>query len=252
MITCSTLGRMGRFGNACFQIAGVIGIATKSQQPYSFPEFIIHDNTIFGQHPDNINDYLVNRLPLVPDSLSFNHIPYFWGYKELNYPTGNWDLCGHFQSYKFFEHCIDRVREVFRFKDEPEQNDYVAIHYRAGDYQDDETAQHPRCSKEYYEKAMSEFPEGTKFMVFSDDIEAAMKVLGKQTMKPDSTSYISDFKLMKRCKHFITANSSFSLMAALLGDHPDKKIIMPSRWFGSSMPPEFTTHDIYPENAIII
>jgi hypothetical protein len=58
---------------------------------------------------------------------------------------------------------------------------------------------------------------------------------------------------MKRCKSFITANSSFSFMAALLGDHPDKKIIMPSRWFGPQMPAMgFTTDDIYPEGAIVI
>lgn len=253
MLTSLQIGRggLGRFGNQAFTIAGVIGIAIKSGQPYAFPEWKTIDNAIFGDPVDNIEDYLLHPLPRVAD-LNFQQYGYFWGYRDIVLPHGNWTIDAHMQSYKFFSHCIDEVRRVFTFKDEPEQNDYVAIHYRAGDYQDDETAQHPRCSKEYYEKAMAIFPEGTKFIVFSDDIEAAMKVLGKQTMKPDSTSYISDFKLMKRCKHFITANSSFSLMAALLGNHPDKKIIMPSRWFGSSMPPEFTTHDIYPENAIII
>jgi hypothetical protein len=41
-------------------------------------------------------------------------------------------------------------------------------------------------------------------------------------------------------------------MAAILGEHPENKIICPKRWFGSQMPAEFNTDDIYPEGAIII
>lgn len=251
MITALSIDRggLGRFGNQAFTIAGVIGIAIKSGQPYAFPEWKTIDNAIFGDPVDNIEDYLLHPLPRVAD-LNFQQYGYFWGYRDIILPHGNWTIDAHMQSYKFFSHCIDEVRRVFTFKDEPDQNDYVAIHYRAGDYQDDETAQHPRCSKEYYERAMAMFPD-SKFIVFSDDILAAGEIFPGVECSI-SNSYLLDFKLMKRCKHFITANSSFSLMAALLGNHPDKKIIMPSRWFGSSMPPEFTTHDIYPENAIII
>ena len=253
MITALSIDRggLGRFGNQAFTIAGVIGIAIKSGQPYAFPEWKTIDNAIFGDPVDNIEDYLLHPLPRVAD-LNFQQYGYFWGYRDIVLPHGNWTIDAHMQSYKFFSHCIDEVRRVFTFKDEPEQNDYVAIHYRAGDYQDDETAQHPRCSKEYYERAMAMFPD-SKFIVFSDDMKAAWEHLHWiDGLSAPASNYIEDFKAMKRCKHFITANSSFSLMAALLGDHPDKKIIMPSRWFGSSMPPEFTTHDIYPENAIII
>lgn len=254
MITALSIDRggLGRFGNQAFTIAGVIGIAIKSGQPYAFPEWKTIDNAIFGDPVDNIEDYLLHPLPRVAD-LNFQQYGYFWGYRDIVLPHGNWTIDAHMQSYKFFSHCIDEVRRVFTFKNEPEQNDYVAIHYRAGDYQDDETAQHPRCSKEYYLQAILDHFRRDKFIIFTDDIPAAKELFGDPTLtKYANGSYIEDFKLMKRCKHFITANSSFSLMAALLGDHPDKKIIMPSRWFGSSMPPEFTTHDIYPENAIII
>lgn len=237
-------------GNQMFTIAGVVGIAIKSGQPWGFPRWVTHDNKLFGQEPDDIQSHLVNELPS-SDGLTFQDYGYWWGYRDIVLPNGNWSIDAHMQSYQFFSRCIDTIREVFRFKDEPEQNDYVAIHYRAGDYIDDPNAQHPRCSKEYYEKAMAEFPDGTKFMLFSDDNEAYLK-FGDTVIQPEGNTYIEDFKLMKRCKHFICANSSFSFMAALLGEHPDKKIVMPSRWFGSSMPPEFTTTDIYPEGAIII
>lgn len=261
MLTASSIGHsgLGRMGNQMFSIAGVIGIATRSGQPYGFPRWINYDNPLFGQPADDIEQYLVNELPRVPEGLHWNSVSYFWGHKDLFFPTGNWDIHGHMQSYKFFSNCIDRVRETFRFKDEPEQNDYVAIHYRAGDYIDDPTAQHPRCTKEYYEKAMGEFPE-SKFILFSDDKNKWYGIMGNATniidvVLADSLGvpdYIVDFRIMKRCKSFICANSSFSFMAALLGEHLDKKIVMPKIWFGTSMPSEFNTDDIYPENAIVI
>ena len=137
-------------------------------------------------------------------------------------------------------------------KDEPDQNDYVAIHYRAGDYIDDPAAQHPRCSKEYYEKAMALFP-GEKFILFSDDPLVWLNMMQVDGITyHDENTYVDDFRLMKRCKSFICANSSFSSFAALLGEHPEKKIVQPSRWFGTQMPPEWVTDDVYHENAIVI
>jgi hypothetical protein len=258
MITSKSLstGGLGRFGNQMFTIAGCIGIALKSGQPYAFPEWITKDNEIFGQKPDNINDYLVKPLPPLADWSNFLDYGYFWGYKDVYLPIGNWSIDAHMQSEKFFKHCLPLIRETFTFKDEPEQNDYVAIHYRAGDYIDDPNAQHPRCGVSYYMDALIELGRPEDVLIFSDDKLYAKAFfsyfLGDQVNIVDTGSYINDFKLMKKCKSFITANSSFSLMAAILGDHPEKKIVCPRRWFGSQMPPEFNTDDIYPENAIIL
>lgn len=252
MITAKSLatGGLGRMGNQMFTIAGCIGIAVKSGQPYAFPEWKTHDNAIFGEPVDNINDHLLKPLPGLATTAGFNDYGYFWGYRDIYLPTGNWSIDAHMQSEKFFKHCLPLIRETFTFKDEPEQNDYVAIHYRAGDYIDDANAYHPRCSKEYYEKAMDQFPEGTQFVLFSDDNEAYLK-FGDTVIQPEGNDYIKDFKLMKRCKSFITANSSFSLMAAILGDHPEKKIVCPKRWFGTQAG-DIETIDLYPENAIVI
>lgn len=252
MITAKSIGTggLGRFGNQLFTIAGCIGIAIKSGQSYGFPKWKNFDNAIFGDDVTDFSGVFVNDLPLAPD-IPFQDYGYFWGYRDVFLPTGSWSIDAHMQSYKFFSHCIDHIREVFRMRDEPEQSDCVAIHYRAGDYIDDPTAQHPRCSKEYYETAMLEFPADTKFLVFTDGKQDWLNKMGNKFYFADG-NYLEDFRLMKRCKSFICANSSFSFMAALIGQHPDKKIIMPSRWFGSSMPPEFDTKDIYPQGAIII
>jgi Glycosyl transferase family 11 len=253
MITALSIstGGLGRMGNQMFTIAGCIGIAVKSGQPYGFPEWITKDNEIFGNKPDNINDYLVNPLPAIPEGMTFREYNYFWGYKNVILPSGNWTIDAHMQSDKFFRHCMPMIRDTFRFKDEPPFRNVVALHWRAGDYIDDENAHHPRCTDEYYKKAIALFP-GETIIVFSDDFEAAKIKFEKFDVGLYHSNYINDFKNMKQCKHYICANSSFSLMAAILGEHPDKKIVCPSRWFGKSMPAEFTTDDIYPEGAIII
>lgn len=252
MITSLAIGTggLGRFGNNCFTIAGVIGIATKSGQSYGFPRWKTYDNATFGNVVDDIEQYLVNELPRIPDNLTFKSYGYFWGFRSIYLPTGNWSIDAHFQSERFFKWCINDIRRIFTFKDEPPQNDYVAIHYRAGDYTEGSEGHHPRCTRHYYEAAMSQFPDGTQFLIFTDDKKRAFEIFGRPIA--DYGNYIEDFKMMKRCKSFITANSSFSLFAAILGEHPEKKIICPRQWFGSQMPPEFGTEDIYPEGAIII
>ena len=47
--------------------------------------------------------------------------------------------------------------------------------------------------------------------------------------------------MMAKCDHNIIANSSFSLWASYLNLNPDKKTIIPSRWFGFAGP----TYNIY-------
>lgn len=259
MITSLSIGRggLGRFGNQAFTIASTIGIAIKSWQQYGFPHWKTHDNALFGQPVDDIEAELLNPLPRIPDDINWQDYPYFWGYKEVYLPNGNWSIDAHMQSDKFFNHCLPLIRKTFTFKDEPPQNDYVAVHVRCGDYISEDNAHHPICNWEYYSNAFGVFPTGTKFKLFSDDLHHAYAIVQTLAAKfyidvSEEINYIDDFKLMKSCKHFITANSSFSLMAAILGNHPEKKIICPRRWFGKSMPATFDTKDIYPEGAIIL
>lgn len=243
-------GGLGRFGNQLFTIAGVIGIARKNGMDFGFHHWKNYDNALFGWEVTDFKDVFVNPLPTIPDGRQWQEYPYFWGYKDVILNGGDWNIHAHLQSPKFFEHCIDEVRHYFRMKNEPEQNNYVAIHYRAGDYQTGENAYHPRQTAEYYKKAIEYFPD-SKFLIFSDDIEEAIKVIGiSGAFYTSEKNYLSDFKLMKRCKHFIIANSSFSAMAALLGEHPEKKVVAPSRWFGKHV--DLETKDIYHKDWIII
>lgn len=260
MITSTAIGTggLGRFGNQMFTIAGVIGIATKNNQPFGFPKWVNYDNALFGGEVTDFSEHFVNPLPEIQEGLhvrDFNEYGYFWGYRDVSLPSGNWSINAHLQSPKFFEHCISDVRHYFKMKDEPEQNDYVCIHYRAGDYIDDVRAYHPRQTKEYYKKALSNF-EGERFQVFSDDPYAAMELFnsydnGNGDFMYSLDDYLKDFAVMKKCKSFIIANSSFSAMAAHLGEHPEKKVIAPKLWFGEQAN-GMDTKDIYDKNWVVI
>jgi hypothetical protein len=131
------------------------------------------------------------------------------------------------QSTRYFEHCLDEVKWYFRMVDEPKQNHYTAIHVRLTDY---DNAYHPRLGLEYYAPAMAELPG--PFLVFSDDIPSAKNLFGSAVEYSEGRDYLEDFRLMKTCRHFIIGNSSYSAMAAVLGEHPEKRVIAPRPWFG--------------------
>lgn len=233
----SRLGRYGRFANGAFSAAGTIGIARKVGADFAFPLWRNYDGLNFESDIDiDVYRRFVNPLPLYdgPDLPTYG-VP--WGYHDVR-PSGSWDMHGHFQSEQYFAHCLDEVRWYMRMLDEPEQNDYCAIHWRAGDYgpaaspqHPDGNDYHPRMSLDYYEPAMRLFGSQQKFLVFSDSIDEARQMFGDRVEYAHG-SYLDDFRLMKTCRHFIVANSSFSAFAAILGDADDKQVVAPEPWFG--------------------
>lgn len=254
IITNTSLGRYGRFANGIFQIMGVIGIARKQGFSYGFPQWVNWDHKErFGSVEDvDIYKHLKNQLP------EWNGAPYpernyGWGYHEVQLPFGNHDLRGHFQSDKYFAHALSEIRHYLTFKDEPEDCPDVALHIRRGDYDD---AYHPLLQQDYYLAAIAQMPLGSKFKIFSDDIPAAIAMLGiNQNFEYISgNDYITDFKLMKSCHSFICANSSYSLAAAILSNQPGKIVVCPKQWFGKSWGDSYMdmARDIYPQNSIVI
>lgn len=250
MLTFAQLGRIGRFANQLFQIAGTIGLARKHGYAYGFPAWKNYDHAErFGSTEDiDLQKYFKNPLPQV-DAIGYPDYPVSWGWHDDLHPPDNVSLSGHLQSEKYFSHCKDIIQHYFTMKEEAPDNDDVAIHVRLGDYDD---KYHTRLGADYYINAMSLFPQDTPFKVFSDEPKAAAGLLNGHgfVYASEGRNYIEDFKLMKTCKHFITGNSSYSLMAAILGKHPDKKVVCPSNWFGPAWMPE--TKDLYPQNAIIV
>lgn len=249
--TMLALGNYGRFMNQGWQIAGILGIARKNGLEPAFPlwQNKWHRDGGFGDVDIDVYKHFVNPLPSIPEGIIWQpekSIP--WGYHDVQLGNGSWNLSGHFQSEKYFAHCLDEIKFYFRMKDEPPLNDYCAIHVRLGDY---DNAYHPRLDIDYYGKAILGFPSETKFLVFSDDLQAAKRMFGRAVDYSEGRDYLEDFKLMKTCRHFIIGNSSYSAMAAVLGEAPDKRVICPRPWFG----PAYTSidgEDIYSDNWTVI
>lgn len=245
--TFSRLGKMGRFANGAYQVAGTIGIARRNGLDPRFPLWRNHDGLNFENNLDvDVYKRFVNQLPLY-DGSPLRHVGIGWGYQDVRV-NESVDLEGHFQSEKYFFQALDEIKWYMRMVNEGPLLDYVGIHWRAKDYST-ETGYHPRMTMGYYRPAMDLF-HGAKFLVFSDDIPAARQMFGDKVEYSEGRDYLEDFKVMKRCSHFIIANSSFSAFAAVLGDAPDKKVVAPRPWFGPVA--GITGEDIYGSDWTVI
>lgn len=196
MLTYDKLGQNGRFGNQLFQIASTIGMARELKMDYGFPVW-------------EYQKYFVNQLPLRrPDSRS---------------------LKGYLQDYKLFANCEEEIRKLFTMNfGEIDMTDEVFIHFRAYSNEGEGISRyHPEQTKEYYEKAIQQF-EGKQFIVFTDDIQKAKKVLPSEYTFVKSTVEIEDFYMMSNCDGGIISNSTFSWWAAWL---MNKKTVIPKNWF---------------------
>lgn len=247
-ITMLSIGNYGRFANMLFQVAGVIGIGRKNNLNPVFRKLQNLDHKErFGSTDDiEVWKYFKHSLPALPERKQYKDYPVQWGYHNISLGAGDWNVSGHFQSRKYFNHCLDEVRYYMEMINEPPKNDLCAIHIRLSDY---DGGYHPRLGMEYYEPAMREFGSKQKFLVFSDDIASCRAMFGGRVQYSEGNDYIFDFRLMKSCSSFIIGNSSYSAMAAILADA--ERVIAPNPWFGPKYT-NITGADIYcPEWKII-
>lgn len=223
------IGNYGRFANGVWQVCGVIGIARRNGLTPVFPLWrnTWHRDAFGGTEDIDIYNHLVNPLPLIPENVAFTDRTVEWGFNDTVLPAGNWNLSGHFQSERYFEHCIDEVRWQLQMKDEPPRSDYCGMHVRRGDYDDQ---YHPRVPESYYREAMRHVVG--PYLVFSDDIAECKKMFGTDVEYSEGRDYLTDFKLLKSCSRFIIGNSSYGAIAAVLSDAPGKQVVAPRPWFG--------------------
>ena len=122
----------------------------------------------------------------------------------------------------------------------------VSIHIRRGDYLDDINAKYYGgiCTEEYYESAVKYLVENAganRFFIFSDDKDYATDFAHRLMKKKNSeiTAEVIDINhgddsmfdiyLMSRCRHNITANSTFSFWGARFNAYEDKIMIRPTK-----------------------
>jgi len=118
----------------------------------------------------------------------------------------------------------------------------VSLHFRRGDYLNSSVFEN--LTLEFYYQAMQKMNKMVKepvFFVFSDDIAWVKTNLNAKgnihfvDLSEDQTysgkADVEEFFLMKNCRHNIISNSSFSWWAAYLNVFPEKKVIVPKKWY---------------------
>jgi hypothetical protein len=181
-------------------------------------------------------------------------------------------LRGFWQSERYFAHISDDIRAELEMVDPPREIDRpivekmrstesVCVHIRRGDLVSNPEYASKICVQDaaYYSKAADRLKQPGRdlhFFVFSDDPDWPREnlSLGRNVdflcgPGAHGREDWQDFQLMRECKHFITANSTFSWWAAWLGCHPDKQVIAPRLWYrNSDQPPS----DLIPSQWTIL
>lgn len=186
--------------------------------------------------------------------------------KVLDLGSGAY-LDGYWQNPKYFESIAGIIRKDFTLKNplpenikelkkEIESLNSVCVHVRRGDYVGNKF--HDVVNREYYNQAINILAKKINIehiYVFSDDIDWCKENLsfsytvtfvGKEYGGERASGH---FELMKSCKHFIIANSSFSWWTAWLAENSEKVVIAPKVWFGDK---SIDTSQRIPENWIRI
>jgi hypothetical protein len=256
MVTCEL---MGGLGNQLFQIATTTALALRNNDTACFDI----DGHRIGLQGRNASEYLTNVYSKllnkkIESSDVFNENGF--DYKEIEYKE-NLKIVGYFQSEKYFSDYKKEINELFQPNEDIKtyilqkygnilDKNTCSIHIRHGDYLMFPN-HHPPCSVNYYNKAMEYF-DNTLFLIFSDDINWC-----KTIFKGDNFIFIEneldyiDLYIMSMCKNNIMANSSFSWWGSWLNNNENKKIIVPSKWFGIAYS-NMKTDDLYTNKMIKI
>jgi len=257
MISFNQLGNLGRLGNQMFQYASLRGIAANR----GF-DFCIPPQHAFGKTDPNVKNCSTNihtafDLSKCNKFLKSNKVVEESAYRFDEYLFNNCedniDLCGYFQSEKYFKHIEDEIRKDFTFKLDViesckeilDNQEYISLHVRRSDYLHLQSF-HPVPPIEYYIEALKKLPDLPVF-IFSDDPEwcsIRSEFDSDRFLISESNPADFDMCLMSMCKYHIIANSSFSWWGAWLAK--SEKVIAPKIWFGPSLI-EHDTSDLYCE-----
>jgi hypothetical protein len=151
-------------------------------------------------------------------------------YLMINYFDGYWQ--NNIYHLKTQKESLLNIFDINHHDIESLNNDRVLIHVRRQDYLKlgiNLPVSYYKNSIHFLKKELKEF----EFDIFTDDKEW---VLNQKLFSDFRNIYgednhpINSFKKMLCYKHFIIANSTYSYLAAFLGEKQDSKVLMPYRW----------------------
>lgn len=256
MVTTTFIGRLG---NSIFETAACIGYARKYGYQWGVPNEQ-KESTILTHFPNLPRcEFKYRRY----NEHQPGHDHDWFNYHEIPDHGPDTNLFGFWQSWKYFEHCKDEVKQVFKLEHIPGYEDYVSIHVRRGDYVQ-HSGSFPPITMDYVNKAYDKILELSsknkfdfKCIVFSDDIEWCKHAFNNtliETKFSEGRNELQDLSLMASCANHIIANSTFSWWSAFLGHNPDRIVISPSArtWFGETSGVRQPVIDLIPNTWIQI
>jgi hypothetical protein len=223
VISFSELGKMGRLGNQCFQVAATVALALRNNDKYIFPnweyEKFFNLSGCFATSIANTHTYTEPHFHYAP-------VPY----------QPNMDIRGYFQSWRYFDDCQDIIQNLLTPKiGYGIKYNHTSIHVRRGDYVG-QPQNYISLGMDYYHKAMN-IIKSKYYIVVSDDIEWCKKNFsGEQFIFSEGKSPVEDLALQIACEHNIICNSSFSWWGGCLNKNPSKIVVAPNKWFGPGLP----------------
>jgi hypothetical protein len=174
---------------------------------------------------------------------------YFQTHKYFNlYPNLNTE---YFDGFKFSSRQVEEIAHDYK------ASSALMVHIRLGDYLKLENRYFGSLDTEYYKNAINKvksLSNFSKIVVISDDIKLAklhyfkIENLGLPVEWLDAPEIESSAELMmimRNCKGFVIANSTFSWWIANLSSYP-KVIAAPHPWFREAKTPD----SLYPDSWI--
>ena len=175
---------------------------------------------------------------------------------------------GYFQSYKFFWHNIEKIKNYISidnerinyFKSELKKiGKHIAIHFRLTDYIQF-SYYHKVVDVDYYKNILSTFDLSEyKIILFSDDVITAKNML-ESVVNHNNIILANDYTLDDEDQLFLMActdirilpNSSFSLWSCYLNEmynnNTNSKYYLPSKWFGAYLNSNYNIYDLIPNH----
>lgn len=250
MLVFNSLGRKGNLGNQLFQIASTVGLATKYNKEFSFPEWEYSDYFDYKLPKQNKNKKLIQIVEKC------------YGFHDWEIGIEDYDINGALQSEKYFD--IEKTKKIFKFKEIfvktlLDKYSYlfkrkaVFISVRRGDF-----VNHPHYYQlpySYYLLALKKnFPdwEERNLIFMSDNIEYCKRHFKflKNAFFLEDLSAIEQLILGSQGEDFIISNSTFSWWLAWLGEKKNSKIIRPLKNYRGKFAKLNNEKDFFPERWV--
>ena len=212
----------GQLGNQLFQIATAYAYALDHNLTLTIPDLVRKQEYNI---PYNAQKLFLSKI----DSCELPRVRVLqWREPSFNYTkipaAKNVDLQGYFQTEKYFKHRRGEILSLFAPPEELNEqilskypflsSDAPTVGIQIRDYRQERPHgdYHPTLGRNYYERAIAQFPKDTIFLVSSNNpsyAQTCIEGLSDQVIYLSGVDYIEEFYTLVLCKSFITSNSSF-------------------------------------------